>query len=232
MPSDPLTVLLGRWQVFLLAAYGVHSLTGAQIEFSVEIMAHLGLTLAVGPAGALAASVGGSVGNGSRFHPGWFRSMYNTADYFLADLAAWSVFHAVLRFGSPWWLQLLAGLAAGGAQFLANHLLAGVIRLATNAASVVRVYGGGGGVIVPEEIALLSERGVRVFSPEDGQRLGLAGMVNTMVAECDVELPAGPAALDTASPKSSTASPSPSATASSPPATSTARFASRLSSTA
>ncbi len=131
MPSMPSRCCSARWQR-PLAAYGVHSLTGAQIEFSVEIMAHLGLTLAVGPAGALAASVGGSVGNGSRFHPGWFRSMYNTADYFLADLAAWFVFHAVLRFGSPWWLQLLAGLAAGGAQFLANHLpLAGVIRLAT-----------------------------------------------------------------------------------------------------
>jgi signal transduction histidine kinase len=132
MPADPVTILVGAVAAGLLAAYGVHSLTGAQIEFSVEIMAHLGLTLAVGPAGALAASVAGSVGNGRRFHPGWFRSLYNTADYFLADLAAWLVFHAVLRFGSPWWLQLLAGLAAGGAQFLANHLpLAGVIRLAT-----------------------------------------------------------------------------------------------------
>jgi signal transduction histidine kinase len=132
VPADPITVLVGALAACLLAAYGVHSLTGAQIEFSVEIMAHLGLTLAVGPAGALAASLGGSIGNGRRFHPGWFRSAYNTADYFLADLAAWLVFHAVLRFGNPWWLQLLAGLAAGAAQFLANHLpLAGVIRLAT-----------------------------------------------------------------------------------------------------
>src|SRR5215216_6062037 len=37
----------------------------------------------------------------------------------------------------------------------------------------IKVYGGGGGVIVPEEIALLHERGVaRIFSPEDGQKLG------------------------------------------------------------
>jgi methylmalonyl-CoA mutase len=50
----------------------------------------------------------------------------------------------------------------------------------------VRVYGGGGGVIVPEEIAYLHEQGVaRIFSPEDGQRLGLAAMVNVIVAECD-----------------------------------------------
>lgn len=55
----------------------------------------------------------------------------------------------------------------------------------------VRVYGGGGGVIVPAEIELLAERGVRIFSPEDGQRMGLPGMINTMIAECDVDLGAG-----------------------------------------
>src|SRR3954467_8208134 len=50
----------------------------------------------------------------------------------------------------------------------------------------VRVYGGGGGVIVADEVRRLAERGVTVFTPEDGQRLGLTGMVNTMVADCDV----------------------------------------------
>jgi methylmalonyl-CoA mutase len=59
----------------------------------------------------------------------------------------------------------------------------------------VRVYGGGGGVIVPREIALLHERGVaRIFSPEDGQRLGLPGMIQMMVRECDVDLAAAPPA--------------------------------------
>ena len=52
----------------------------------------------------------------------------------------------------------------------------------------IRVYGGGGGVIVADEIALLHARGVaRIFSPEDGQRHGLPGMVNLMIAECDRE---------------------------------------------
>ncbi len=59
----------------------------------------------------------------------------------------------------------------------------------------VKVYGGGGGVIVPAEIELLHERGVsRIFSPEDGQRLGLPGMINTMIRECDVDLAATPPA--------------------------------------
>ncbi len=60
--------------------------------------------------------------------------------------------------------------------------------LAERGAGHVHVYGGGGGVIVPAEIARLREHGVRIFSPEDGQRLGLAAMVNTMVADCDTRL--------------------------------------------
>ena len=62
----------------------------------------------------------------------------------------------------------------------------------------IQVYGGGGGVIVPREIELLHEHGVaRIFSPEDGQRLGLPGMINLMIGECDVDLAAQPpASLD------------------------------------
>ncbi|MEJ7844765.1 MAG: fused isobutyryl-CoA mutase/GTPase IcmF [Acidimicrobiales bacterium] len=60
----------------------------------------------------------------------------------------------------------------------------------------VRVFGGGGGVIVADEIAQLEAHGVtRVFSPEDGQRLGLARMVNTIIEACDVEPPPPPLAL-------------------------------------
>ncbi|MGB7817193.1 MAG: fused isobutyryl-CoA mutase/GTPase IcmF [Ornithinibacter sp.] len=52
----------------------------------------------------------------------------------------------------------------------------------------VRVVGGGGGVIVPAEVARLREAGVTIFSPEDGQRLGLPGMVNTVIQACDTDL--------------------------------------------
>jgi methylmalonyl-CoA mutase len=52
----------------------------------------------------------------------------------------------------------------------------------------IRVYGGGGGTIVPAEIEYLHSIGVaRIFSPEDGQSLGLAKMVNTILAESDVD---------------------------------------------
>src|SRR6202167_1655521 len=52
----------------------------------------------------------------------------------------------------------------------------------------VRSFGGGGGVIVPEEIARLNAAGVRIFSPEDGQRLGLTGMINELIRDCDADL--------------------------------------------
>ncbi|WP_245655430.1 fused isobutyryl-CoA mutase/GTPase IcmF [Nocardia coubleae] len=51
----------------------------------------------------------------------------------------------------------------------------------------VRIFGGGGGVIVPEEIERLARCGVRIFSPEDGQRLGLPGMINELIRLCDVD---------------------------------------------
>ncbi len=55
----------------------------------------------------------------------------------------------------------------------------------------IKVFGGGGGVIVPTEIKELHEYGVtRLYSPEDGARLGLQGMVNELVAACDVDLAA------------------------------------------
>jgi isobutyryl-CoA mutase len=64
--------------------------------------------------------------------------------------------------------------------------------LAQSGAGHVRVFGGGGGVIVPEEIERLARAGVRIFSPEDGQRLGLPGMINELVRECDTDLAASP----------------------------------------
>ena len=53
----------------------------------------------------------------------------------------------------------------------------------------IQVFGGGGGVIVPSEIAELQAYGVtRIYSPEDGQRMGLQGMIGEMVMRCDRDL--------------------------------------------
>jgi isobutyryl-CoA mutase len=53
----------------------------------------------------------------------------------------------------------------------------------------IQVFGGGGGVIVPPEVRELQAYGVsRIYSPEDGQRMGLQGMIGEMVMRCDKDL--------------------------------------------
>ena len=60
----------------------------------------------------------------------------------------------------------------------------------------IRVFGGGGGVIVPEEIEALERYGVeRIYSPQDGQRLGLQGMIDDMIARCGSAAALPPGAL-------------------------------------
>ena len=61
----------------------------------------------------------------------------------------------------------------------------------------IQVFGGGGGVIVPAEIRALADQGVRIFSPEDGQRMGLHGMIGEMVMRTDLDLSGhAPKAID------------------------------------
>lgn len=50
----------------------------------------------------------------------------------------------------------------------------------------IRIFGGGGGVILPEEIKELMDYGIaRIYSPDDGREMGLQGMINDMVKRCD-----------------------------------------------
>jgi methylmalonyl-CoA mutase len=62
----------------------------------------------------------------------------------------------------------------------------------------IKVFGGGGGVIVPAEIKELHAYGVaRIFSPEDGQLLGLNGMIGSVLHDTDVDLsPLAPKSVD------------------------------------
>ncbi len=53
----------------------------------------------------------------------------------------------------------------------------------------IKVFGGGGGVIVPAEIDELHAYGVtHIYSVQDGQKLGLQGMINDMVSRCDIDI--------------------------------------------
>ncbi|MBJ6118009.1 methylmalonyl-CoA mutase family protein [Pontibacter sp. BT310] len=50
----------------------------------------------------------------------------------------------------------------------------------------IRLFGGGGGVILPSEIEELHEYGIaRIYSPDDGRAMGLQGMINDMLQKCD-----------------------------------------------
>ncbi len=50
----------------------------------------------------------------------------------------------------------------------------------------IKIFGGGGGVILPEEIKELMDYGItRIYSPDDGRQLGLQGMINDLVKQSD-----------------------------------------------
>lgn len=50
----------------------------------------------------------------------------------------------------------------------------------------IRIFGGGGGTILPEEIKELQAHGIaRIYSPDDGRAMGLQGMINDLVRQCD-----------------------------------------------
>ena len=69
-----------------------------------------------------------------------------------------------------------------------------VERLRARGAGHIRVYGGGGGTIAPDEIEYLHGIGVaRIFSPEDGRQLGLEGMIGQIIEESRAHAVAPPA---------------------------------------
>ncbi|MEN8185807.1 MAG: methylmalonyl-CoA mutase family protein [Bacteroidota bacterium] len=54
-------------------------------------------------------------------------------------------------------------------------------------ATQIKIFGGGGGVILPEEIKELMDYGItRIYSPDDGRKMGLQGMINDLVEKCDL----------------------------------------------
>ena len=57
-------------------------------------------------------------------------------------------------------------------------------------ASHIKIFGGGGGTILPTEIEELQHYGIaRIYSPDDGRSMGLQGMIDDLLRQCDFELP-------------------------------------------
>ncbi|RZA14695.1 MAG: methylmalonyl-CoA mutase, partial [Proteobacteria bacterium] len=58
--------------------------------------------------------------------------------------------------------------------------------LLKEAGSPIKIFGGGGGTILPSEIAELQAYGItRIYSPDDGRSMGLQGMINHLLSSCD-----------------------------------------------
>src|SRR5215469_7942376 len=58
-----------------------------------------------------------------------------------------------------------------------------------NGCGHIRIFGGGGGTILPYEIKELQDYGItRIYSPDDGRRLGLEGMIEEVIRSCDFPL--------------------------------------------
>ena len=58
-----------------------------------------------------------------------------------------------------------------------------------NGCGHIKIFGGGGGTILPDEIELLHQYGItRIYSPDDGRRMGLEGMIEDVIKQCDVSL--------------------------------------------
>lgn len=58
-----------------------------------------------------------------------------------------------------------------------------------NACGHIKIFGGGGGTILPAEIEELHQYGIsRIYSPDDGRHMGLEGMIEDVIKQCDISL--------------------------------------------
>lgn len=61
----------------------------------------------------------------------------------------------------------------------------------------IKLFGGGGGVIIPSEVKELHDYGItRIFSPEDGRKIGLQGMIDEIMKASDFETPAAQLSIE------------------------------------
>lgn len=61
--------------------------------------------------------------------------------------------------------------------------------LEENGCGHIKIFGGGGGTILPDEIDELHQYGIaRIYSPDDGRKMGLEGMIEDVIRQCDVQL--------------------------------------------
>src|SRR5579859_5253337 len=63
-----------------------------------------------------------------------------------------------------------------------------------NGCGHIKIFGGGGGTILPQEVNELHKYGItRIYSPDDGRKMGLEGMIEDVIKSCDFALNGNPA---------------------------------------
>jgi signal transduction histidine kinase len=142
---DLLTVAIAGTTIFLMSVFAIKATPAANVAWVPSPYIHLGLSVTFGPAGAAVGALAEPIGISLRSRNGWFRTSFNIADYFLANVAAWGVFLWIHGpgFGRGTALDLAAGLAAGLVHFTVNSgLVAMVIRLSDPSAQMRRVLRG------------------------------------------------------------------------------------------
>ena len=130
--DDWLTLATGGAVVFLMALFAVRLGSVIRTAWTPSELVQLGLSLIFGPVGALIGALAEASGVFVRSRNGAFRTTFNVCDYFLADLAAWSVYTAVVvdRHAGIW-LTIAGSLCAGLAHYAVNlGLLTAVMRIA------------------------------------------------------------------------------------------------------
>jgi putative nucleotidyltransferase with HDIG domain len=131
-PSDGVGLALLTIAIFAMSVFAVRPVSGQEHTFTATSFLGLGLAVTLGPIGCVGAALAEGVGCTLRFRSGAFRFFFNTTQLFLAGLAAWASYQALMRlpFGGALWFGV-AGLGAGGSLAVVNFgLLAGILRIA------------------------------------------------------------------------------------------------------
>jgi signal transduction histidine kinase len=141
-PVDYWTLAIAGMTIFLMSVFAVRLAPPANVSWVPTTLIHLGLAVTFGPAGAAVGALAEPIGVSVRSRNGWFRTSFNIANEFLANVAAWGVFmwiHGPVT-GHVTAADLAAGLAAGGVNFTLNSgFVALVIRLSDPSTPMRRV---------------------------------------------------------------------------------------------
>src|SRR5580700_332900 len=139
---DLLTLAIAGATIFLMSVFAVRLAPPANVSWVPTAFVHLGLAVTFGPAGAAVGALAEPLGVSVRSRNGWFRTTFNIANAFLANVAAWGVFISIHGpgVGHATGSDLVAGVAAGVVNFTLNSgFVALVIRLSDPTAPIRRV---------------------------------------------------------------------------------------------